>query len=245
MRKQTYKAVISLLLIVVAVWYIFYDLYPTEISDRSTQITEFSTLRAFDHVKNIADKPHHIGTVAHNITRNYIVDELENMGLQVQTQQGFTLSKSGVLTAPENIITRISATDPKPDSKALLLLSHYDSAVHSSPGAADAASGVAAILEAVRAFKASEPLLQNDIIIVFTDAEEVGLMGAKLFAEEHPWINDVGLVLNFESRGSGGPSNMIVETNYGNSKLIDLFETSQGEYPLANWLMCLVFSSRL
>jgi len=241
MRKSAYKAILSLLVIASTVWYIFYDLYPSEITDLSTQPTEFSTLRAFEHVKNIGDEPHHIGADAHNQKRNYIVNALEDLNLQVQTQQDFVLTKDGVLTAPENIITRIPATNPKPNSKSLLLLSHYDSAVHSSPGAADAASGVAAILEAIRAFQASKPRFQNDIIIVFSDGEEVGLTGAELFSREHPWIEEVGLVLNFESRGSGGPSNMIVETNHGNSRLISLFNKAQGEHPLANSLMYSVY----
>ncbi|NEV92662.1 M20/M25/M40 family metallo-hydrolase [Psychroflexus sp. YR1-1] len=241
MRKRAYKDIICLLVIAASVWYVFYDLYPSEITDLSTQATEFSTLRAFEHIKEIGDKPHYIGSEAHNIKRNYIVNALEDMDLEVQTQQGFVLSREGVLTIPENIITRLPATNPQANSKALLLLSHYDSAVHSSPGAADAASGVATILEAVRAFKASNPSFQNDIIIVFTDGEEVGLAGAELFAKEHPWIDEVGLALNFESRGSGGPSNMVVETNYGNSDLIALFDKAQGEHPLANSLMYSVY----
>ncbi|WP_019037014.1 M28 family peptidase [Psychroflexus tropicus] len=241
MRKSAYKAIVSSLVIAVAVWYIFYDLYPSEITDKSTQSTEFSTLRAFDHVKNIADEPHYIGSEAHNRKRNYIVEALEALDLEVQTQQGFVFNQDGALTIPENIITRIPASDPAPNSKVLLLLAHYDSAVHSSFGAADAASGVATILEAVRAFKAAGSSFQNDIIILFSDGEEVGLTGAELFAREHPWIDEVGLVLNFESRGSGGPSNMIVETNYGNSSLIELFGNAQGEHPLANSLMYSVY----
>lgn len=241
MRKRAYKDIICLLFIAASVWYIFYDLYPSEITDLSTQATEFSTLRAFEHVKNIGDEPHYIGSETHNIKRNYIVNALENLNLQVQTQQGFVLNTEGVLTAPENIITRLPASDPAPNSKALLLLTHYDSAVHSSAGAADAASGVATILEALRAFQASNPSFQNDIIVVFSDGEEVGLTGAELFVKEHPWIDEVGLVLNFESRGSGGPSNMIVETNYGNSDLIALFGKAQGDHPLANSLMYSVY----
>lgn len=241
MRKSSYKAIISLLVIAASIWYVFYDLYPAEITDLSTQPTEFSTLRAFEHVKKIGDEPHYVGSRAHNNKRNYIVNELEKLDLQVQTQQGFVLSKSGVLTAPQNIITKLEANDSQENSKALLLLTHYDSAVHSSSGAADAASGVATILEALRAFKTSNPTFQNDIIIVFSDGEEVGLTGAKLFVKEHPWKDEVGLVLNFESRGSGGPSNMIVETNHGNSNLIELFGKAQGEHPLANSLMYSVY----
>ncbi len=72
------------------------------------------------------------------------------------------------------------------------------------PRPADDASGVAAILETARALKAGPPL-RNDVILLFTDGEEPGIYGAKLFAEEHPWARNVGLVFNFDGRGSDGP----------------------------------------
>lgn len=242
MKRYSYKAIISLVLISLTVWYLFFKLYPSEITDLSTPDSEFSTERAFQHVKKIGDEPHYIGSKSHSEKRNYIVNQLEKLGLEVQTQQDFVLSEHASFSIPENIIAKIPATK-KSDSeaKSLLLLSHYDSAVHSSPGASDAASGVGAILEAIRAFQNKELEFQNDIIIVFTDAEEIGLMGAQLFSEAHPWIDDVGLVLNFESRGSGGPSNMIVETNYGNANLINQFSKTQVEFPLANSLMYSVY----
>ena len=84
-------------------------------------------------------------------------------------------------------------------------------------------AGVATILEGLRAYNASGKKPLNDIIVVFTDAEEIGLVGASLFVDKHPWAKNVGLVLNFEARGSGGPSNMIVETNGGNTNLIKAF----------------------
>jgi len=97
-------------------------------------------------------------------------------------------------------------------------MSHYDSAPHSaSYGASDAGSGVVTVLESVRAYLASGAKPKNDIIICFTDSEELGLDGASLFVNEHPWAKEVALALNFEARGSGGPSNMIVETNGGNA----------------------------
>ncbi len=118
------------------------------------------------------------------------------------------------------------------DGNALLLMSHYDSAMHSSPGASDAASGVATILEGLRAYLASGNTPENDIIILFTDAEELGLNGADLFVEEHPWAKEVGIALNFESRGSGGNSFMLLETNDGNKALIDHFSEAGVQYPV-------------
>ena len=106
----------------------------------------------------------------------------------------------------------------------MLLLSHYDSNPHSSLGASDAGSGVVTILEGIRVFLASGVKPKNDIIILISDAEELGLLGANAFVNHHPWAKEVGLVLNFEARGSGGPSYMLLETNGGNKQLIKSFQ---------------------
>ena len=61
--------------------------------------------------------------------------------------------------------------------------------------------------------------LKNDLIVLITDAEESGLLGARLFVEEHRWAKDIGLVLNFEARGNSGVVNMF-ETSPGNAWMI-------------------------
>jgi hypothetical protein len=40
------------------------------------------------------------------------------------------------------------------------------------------------------------------------------------FVTQHQWAKEVGLVLNFEARGSSGPSYMLMETNAGNAGLV-------------------------
>src|SRR5690606_14608498 len=50
-----------------------------------------------------------------------------------------------------------------------------------------------------------------------------------------------GLTINFEARGSGGPSNMIVETNDGNSQLIKEFSRANPKYPVASSLMYSIY----
>ena len=122
-----------------------------------------------------------------------------------------------------------------------MLLSHYDSALTPSYGASDAGSGVVTILETLRAYKASGKKPKNDIVVLFTDAEEVGLDGARLFVNNHPWAKNVGIALNFEARGSGGPSNMIVETNGGNKNLIKAFMEADVKFPVASSLMYSIY----
>ena len=99
-----------------------------------------------------------------------------------------------------------------------MLMAHYDS-VPSGPGAADDAAGVAAILETVRALKTGAPL-KNDLIVLVTDGEEAGLLGAEAFVASHRWLKDIGLVMNFEARGNSGPS-LLFETSANNAFLIN------------------------
>lgn len=201
---------------------------------------KFSVHRALKHVKEIAKEPHYTGSVYHSRVRNYIVDQLQEMGLTVHTQSGYVMNSSNVMTYAENILTKLPGTDPRVKSD-LLILAHYDSEPHSSYGASDDGVAVASILEAVRAFMAKKEVHKNNLIIAFTDAEEIGLLGAQLLAEEHPWVENVGLVLNFEARGTNGPSNTILETNFGNANLIKAFAGANPRFPVASSLMYEVY----
>ncbi len=230
---KRFSLVISLLLVLGFVYWSFYALMPQSITKADAPLTEFSTERALTHVKAIAQKPHYIGTKAHEEVRNYIAGELKKLGLEVDTQEGLTSGDWGNYTKAINIMARIQG---KGAGKALMLLSHYDSREPSSLGASDAASGVATILEGIRAFLKEGKTPKNDIIILFTDAEEFGLNGAQLFVDKHPWAKETGLVLNFEARGSGGPSYMLIETNGGNAQLIKDFAAANPQYPVANSL---------
>jgi hypothetical protein len=224
-----------LLLTVFAVWFIFYSSKPHNVISDEMAETEFSTFRAFEHVKEMSRAPHFVGSSEHSKVRTYLVNELQDLGLEVQTQEGYSLHKSGAISLARNILARIPGSK-EGNGNSLLLMSHYDSAVHSSPGASDAASGIATILEGIRAFLQKKEPHKNDIIILFTDAEEIGLLGAKLFVEKHPWAKDVGLALNFEARGSGGNSYMLLETNQGNAALIKEFKKADPEFPVTNSL---------
>lgn len=201
--------------------------------------TEFSTGRALIPLKEISKAPHYSGSEEHQRVGTFLENELKNLGMETQTQEGFVLiSEQGKLTKPKNIVGRLKGSG---DGKALLLLSHYDSALVPSFGASDAGSGVVTILESLRAFLANGRTPVNDIIILFSDCEEINLGGASLFVNEHPWAKDVGFVINFEARGSGGPSVMILESNAGNSKLVDAFIAANPEYPVASSLMYSVY----
>ncbi|WBW99727.1 M28 family peptidase [Oceanirhabdus sp. W0125-5] len=183
-------------------------------------LDEFSATRAMKVLNNIAQKPHPIETEENEKVRNYLVEQLKDLGLEPQLNSTYSKNgnREGNIT---NIIARLEGSANSND--AILLVSHYDS-VKYGPGAADAGSCVATIIETVRALKNEETLI-NDIIILITDGEEEYLLGAKAFVDEHPYFNDAKLVVNLEARGNSGIVTMF-ETGEGNSNIIGAMKKS-------------------
>ena len=199
----------------------------------SAPLTEFSSARAAKRLETIASQPHPMGTTAHAAVREYIVAALAESGVnaEVQTTTTINQSRNGSIRAASinNIAARLAGTTP---GKAVMFTGHYDTVPNSS-GAADDGAAVAAMLETVRALKTG-PQLKNDLIFLFTDGEESGLLGARAFVAEHPWAKDVAVVFNFEARGNSGPSIMF-ETSPGNNWLVDEFAEASPR-PVANSL---------
>jgi Peptidase family M28 len=196
---------------------------PPPVSDVKVT-TQFSAAFAQKQVEAIARAPHPMGSAESARVRKTIIKRLEQLGVTAEVQS----TKGHDEPAPQNILARIKGLGP-PGKKALMLCAHYDS-VPSGPGASDNAAGVAVVLETLRALKASPPL-ERDLIALFTDGEESGLLGAYLFMSEHPWAKEVGLVLNFDARGNSGPS-ILFETSDGNGWLISQYAQAVRE-PLA------------
>jgi hypothetical protein len=236
---KKYASTLSVIIILCVVYWSFSDLIPSYNKSKTVSETEFSIDNALTHLKEISKTQHFTGSENHAVVQNYIVDELKKLGLTPEIQQQVAINnKWRASTNTANIIATVKGSE---NGKSLVLLSHYDSNPHSSPGASDAGSGVVTIIESVRAFLAKNTTPKNDIHIVITDAEELGLLGAKAFVDNHPLAKNVGLVLNFEARGSGGPSYMLMETNGKNSKLLTEFLNANPNYPAANSLMYSVY----
>jgi hypothetical protein len=108
--------------------------------------------------------------------------------------------------------------------RAVLLMAHADS-VAAGPGAGDDASGVATILETIRALKARKEQGGHPVRVLFTDGEENGMLGAAAYLRDPVERSKTGAVINMESRGNQGPS-YLFQTSAGDSRLIDLYARS-------------------
>ncbi|MDB9732497.1 M28 family peptidase [Polaribacter sp.] len=236
---KRFSTIVSILIILGVIYWSFADLKPAINTSKINSETEFSLEKALNHLKKITQESHYVGSKEHKNVQNYLVSELQKMGFETEIQIQTAINKKWfAATTAENIIAKLKGTGSE---KALLLLTHYDSNPHSSLGASDAGSGVVTILEGLRAFLAKNETPKNDLIILISDAEELGLLGAQAFVDKHPWTKDIGLVLNFEARGSGGPSYMLMETNGKNSKLLSEFLAAKPNFPAANSLMYSIY----
>jgi acetylornithine deacetylase/succinyl-diaminopimelate desuccinylase-like protein len=204
-RRVIDRAVIALLLIALCVVFAVRVSRPPVAVAASASGTAFSAERAMKHVLAIARRPHPIGSAEHDRVRDYLISQLSILGLDPQVQHatgvGTRYPEAGIV---QNILARIPGSQN--GGRALLLVAHYDS-VEAGPGAADDGAGTAAILETIRALRGGAPFV-HDVIVLFTDGEEPGLLGAAAFVREHPWAKDAAMVLNFEARGTSGRSLM-------------------------------------
>lgn len=190
--------------------------------------TAFSTERAMADVREIARRPHPVGSADHARIQAVLLQRMAALGLQTSTQSG-PLSPAAVRRlereggsaagiAVTNLIGVLPGQDPR--LPAVALMAHYDT-VPDSAGAADDTAGVAAILEAVRAIRARGPA-ERTLVVLLTDGEELNLDGARAFWGGHPLRDRIGAVVNLEARGGGGRA-MMFETGRGNAGTIGLF----------------------
>lgn len=206
----------------------------------------FSAERAMADVRAISSVPRPTGSAANAQARDYLINRLRSMGMETETAN-FTLRARGIAkldgwrgtkaSPPDGV--NLIATLPGRDRSlpALLLMAHHDS-VWGSPGAADDAAGVAAALETVRAVKATgQP--RRDLMVLLTDAEELGLDGAHAFFTSDPRRSRVGAIINLEARGGGGRAAMF-ETGPRNGGMMRLFAGSVRD-PVATSLSVFVY----
>lgn len=178
----------------------------------------FSTEAAMQHLRVIAREPRPVGSEANSTVQEYLVRQFTNLGFEVEEQDAtYTFEASSEPFQITNVLARARGSG---DGTAVMLVAHYDS-VPRAPGAGDDGAAVAALLEVAHVLK-SDPPMRNDIVFLLTDGEEYGLLGARAFVRDHAWFKEIGLALNFEAKGSSGPSFMF-QTSPGNAWLIEQF----------------------
>jgi hypothetical protein len=216
---------------------------PPSVVAASASPTVFSAGRAMADVHAIAVRPHPTGSVDNGRVRDILVARLRALGLNPEERR-YLIDPEGARTlrrwtGAEVIsgdVVDVLAVLPGRDHTlpAVALMAHYDT-VWGSPGAGDDSVGVASALEILRAIKA-RGVPARDVMVLFTDGEEIGLSGARAF---WPTAMHVGVVVNLEARGAGGRATMF-ETGAGNGAMMALFAKSVAR-PVANSLSVMAY----
>ena len=212
-------AVLSAAVIAAAIAVGVWQVQPPAPAAADAPTASFSAARALDHVRVLASAPRTLGSDAHDRARDYLVETLRAAGVDATVQSALALADGDrqAIGSVDNVVGRLVGSDRA--QPAILLVAHYDS-VSIGPGASDNASGVAVVLEALRALAARAPP-RADVVALFTDGEEDGLLGARAFLQSIA-AAPVGVVLNFDNAGSSGPS-VMYQTSDGNARLVDVF----------------------
>ena len=214
--------------------------------------TEFSAERAMASINRLADEPHSVlSREAHDQARDDVIGMFADLGYtaDVHSDPLFDFSEPvdketfDMLSAEQQAAVKDAPADtivvdvPGKSERTMALMAHYDSSTvegagndeqhpytsGTSHGAADDGYGVATIVETLRALKAEGRQPENSLKIVITDAEEIGLIGARNEMRHHRAdYENVDLVLNLEARGMSGPAFMF-ETSPNNSAVAGYF----------------------
>ena len=168
--------------------------------------TRFSAERAMTDLQVVAREPHSAGSDAQARVREYIVGQVEALGLKAEIETSGQVS---------NILVFLEGTR---STGTVLVTGHYDSHPP-APGAGDDGLSTVAMLEAIRVMHASSSL-RNDVLFLFSDGEELGWLGAYAYLNSHPEAkNEIGVVLGFDGRPGNGPLAMW-ETSPGDAWLV-------------------------
>lgn len=242
-------------LTVVVTGFLAYGLF-TQPSPKPADAEGFSSARVVEDIK-VLSKNHH--SVAHPQeraeVREYLIGRLEELG--ADTVMLFSYDS---LTGPENrhvvytfdahnILAEFAPLDGADNAPYLMMVAHYDSR-YSQPmpkdtvwsyGAADDGYGVGVTLETVSQLLKERENWKQGVKVLFTDAEEVGMMGMKaMWKNDKDVFSDVGLMINLEARGTYGPA-LLFETCPGNEKIMDLYSDA-ARYPYTYSLTTVVYN---
>ena len=181
----------------------------------SRRPSEFSTDNARAHLVHLAgaigSRP--AGTAANTRARGYLADALTRAGFAVRIQTADAVNaRFGVSGRVHNII----AVKNGARREAIGLVAHYDS-VAEGPGAGDDGIGSAVCVEAGRVLAAARDP-QWTIMVLLTDAEEDGLLGASAVVEDPEVRERLKVVINVEAMGVDAPVRLF-ETGPGNGWL--------------------------
>ena len=216
----------------------------------------FSSARVVKDIEYISKENHSVAHPQERArVREYLVERLEGLG--ADTVQLFEYdSLVGPIGKPfiytfdaTDVLAEFPPMNPAEDDTYLMFVAHYDSRYAQimpkdtvwSYGAADDGYGIGVTLETVSQLLKQREHWHQGVKVLFTDAEEVGMMGMKaMWENDREVFDNVGFVINLEARGPYGPA-LLFEACPGNDKVMKLY-ADVAKYKYAYSLTTVVYS---
>ncbi|KAF9957000.1 hypothetical protein BGZ70_009679 [Mortierella alpina] len=217
---------------------------------------DFSAEWAWQHLEQIAQRPHPINSRDNLRVREYLIQtvrklqdearavnrtvELGEDHVKITLTQGFMSNATRLeFYESSNVIVRVVGAEGRAEGgssgypEAVVVDAHYDS-VLIGHGATDdgigALVGIPYLLFPLQMIRnlIHHPVKHN-VIFNINNGEEVGLYGAAAFMK-HPWAKDVKAFVNLEGAGAGGRALLFRSSN----KALAKHYSSIGNSPHAN-----------
>ena len=247
---------VVLALFVVLAALLAYGLF-TQPRPRNSDAEGFSSARVVKDIEVMSKEPHSVAhPEARAQVREYLVQRLQELGadtvriLKYDSLVGPKNKHVEYIFDAHNIVAEFAPEHAQADSVAeLMFVAHYDSRYSHifardtvwSYGAADDGYGVGVILETVSQLLKERENWSQAVKVLFTDAEEPGMIGmTAMWENDRQEFDNVGLMVNVEARGPWGPA-LLFEACPGNEKVVGLY-ASTARYPYTYSLTTVVYN---
>lgn len=211
-----YVAIVAIFTLPIIIGLILFHM-PRE-NDNAASSSVFSEERARVHLTEIAQRPHPFDSEDNERVASYIISYATSLHnrygsdvLEIQTQN-VTMDVNNEQADIVNVAVLVKGSDhdnsneEKNKGAAILVSCHYDGVTY-GPAASDDGISCATMLEVASVLSSSPTKLKRDVLFLFVDAEEVGLVGSTLFFEgesPHPWSLLPSVAINLDNRGICG-----------------------------------------
>ena len=142
-----------------------------------------------------------VGSIGNSLAREYICSQLDSLKIEYYIQ-------NFAANLGNNIVAEIRAEKPLYNSEYIVIGAHYDhlgiknNKIYN--GADDNASGSAMLIQLARLLSVNADKINRHIILIWFDAEEMGLLGSDHFAYNPMFVDklsDIKLMINLDMVG--------------------------------------------
>jgi hypothetical protein len=144
------------------------------------------------------------GSLESRQSTGYIHDFLQKLGYSISYVH-FDGRIAGHQEVGRNVLAQRKGRNPE----ILALIAHLDTARTSGEGAMDNGSGVGVLLELARVL--SSVSMNRSLLLVFSDGEEWGMLGARDLAANYPERNQIAAVVSLDHVGIGDLESFCLE----------------------------------